>query len=82
MRDVAGGVTPDIVLRSRVSGQNRIYVEVKDSEPLHYDIEDSQIVRYFLHLLGTTTKVSEKGAVDKHGITFWNISPDWQRHST
>ena len=59
MQDLVGGVTPDIVLRSKSSGQNRIYIEVKDTERLgyrHYDIEDSQVVRYFLHLLATTTK--------------------------
>jgi hypothetical protein len=56
MQDLVGGVTPDIVLRSKSSGQNRIYIEVKDTEPLGYGIEDSQIVRYFLHLLAMTTK--------------------------
>ena len=56
MQDLVGGVTPDIVLCSKSSGQNRIYIEVKDTEPLGYGIEDSQIVRYFLHLLAMTTK--------------------------
>jgi hypothetical protein len=64
MQDLVGGVTPDIVLRSPISAQNRIYIEVKDSEPLGYGIEDSQILRYFLHLLATTTKVPEKGEGD------------------
>jgi hypothetical protein len=64
MQDLVGGVTPDIVLRSKVSGQNRIYIEVKDSEPLGYGIEDSQIVRYFLHLLATTRKLPKQGATD------------------
>lgn len=59
MQDVIGGMTPDIVLQSK--GENRIYIEVKDSEPLGYGIEDSQIIRYFLHLLASTTK---KGATD------------------
>lgn len=59
MKDVIGGMCPDIVLRSKSTGENRIYIEVKDTERLgyrHYDIEDSQVVRYFLHLLATTTK--------------------------
>jgi hypothetical protein len=56
MQDLVGGVTPDIVLRSKSSGQNRIYIEVKDTETLGYGIDDSQIVRYFLHLLAMTTK--------------------------
>jgi len=56
MLDVIGNMIPDIVLRSPLSGQNRIYIEVKDTEPLGYGIEDSQIARYFLHLLATTTR--------------------------
>src|SRR6267143_951558 len=59
MKDVIGGMCPDIVLRSKSTGENRIYIEVKDTERLgyrHYDLEDSQVVRYFLHLLATTTK--------------------------
>lgn len=62
MVDVIGGMTPDIVLRSAFSGQNRIYIEVKDTEPLGYGIEDSQITRYFLHLLATTTRFPREGA--------------------
>src|SRR5579863_2612383 len=47
-------IRPDIVLRSQSSGENRIIVEVKVTEPLKYDTAaDSQIVRYFLHLLAT-----------------------------
>src|SRR6266481_4582793 len=56
MGDVIGGMIPDIVLRSALSGQNRVYIDVKDTEPLGYGIEDSQITRYFLHLLATTTR--------------------------
>jgi hypothetical protein len=56
MVDVIGGMVPDIVPRSPLSGQNRIYIEVKDTEPLGYGIEDPQIARYFLHLLATTTR--------------------------
>jgi hypothetical protein len=61
MQDVIGNMTPDIVLRSPLSGQNRIYIEVKDTEPLGYGIEDSQIARYFLHLLATTTRGPKEG---------------------
>jgi len=61
MGDVIGGMIPDIVLRSPISRQNRIYIEVKDTEPLGYGIEDSQIVRYFLHLLATTTRGPKEG---------------------
>lgn len=56
MGEVIGGMTPDIVLRSVQSGQNRIYVEVKESACLGYDTEDSQIIRYFLHLLAVSTR--------------------------
>jgi hypothetical protein len=55
-RDVIGGMVPDIVLRSLKSGQNRIYIEVKETDHLRYDKEDSQIIRYFLHLVFTTKK--------------------------
>lgn len=68
MQDVIGGMTPDIVLRSTLSGQNRIYIEVKDTEPLGYGIEDSQITRYFLHLLATTTRSPKEGADIRRAI--------------
>jgi len=61
MLDVIGGTIPDIVLRSPISRQKRIYIEVKDTEPLGYGIEDSQIARYFLHLLATTTRGPKEG---------------------
>jgi hypothetical protein len=54
MIDLTGGMTPDIVLRSRQSGQNRIYIEVKKTQPLGYGKADSQVVRYLLHLLAMT----------------------------
>ncbi len=63
MQDVIGGMIPDIVLRSTLSGQNRISIEVKDTKRLGYGIEDSQIARYFLHLLATTTR-GPKGGKD------------------
>jgi hypothetical protein len=59
MPDVIGNMCPDIVLRSKATDENRIYIEVKDTNRLadgHYHVEDSQVVRYFLHLLGMTHK--------------------------
>jgi hypothetical protein len=38
MVDVIGAMVPDIVLRSTLSGQNRIYIEVKDTELLGFGI--------------------------------------------
>jgi hypothetical protein len=55
MVDLMGAMVPDIVLRSEGSGENRIYIEVKETTPLAYGREDSQIIRYFLHLLAITT---------------------------
>jgi hypothetical protein len=63
MNDVIGGMTPDVVLRSVASGQNRIYIEVKESSCLGYKIEDSQIIRYFLHLLAVSEE-KPKGIPD------------------
>ena len=56
MREIIGGMTPDIVLRSESSGENRVYIEVKLTQPLNYGVPDSQIVRYFLHLLAMTER--------------------------
>lgn len=64
MRDIIGGMTPDIVLRSKVSGQNRIYLEVKRTRPLNYGKADSQVVRYFLHLLATTERRPSSFEID------------------
>jgi hypothetical protein len=61
MQDVIGNMIPDIVLRSSLSGQNRVYIEVKDTKPLGYGLEDSQIARYFLHLLATTMRSPKEG---------------------
>ena len=63
MLDVAGGMTPDIVVRSKGSGQNRIYIEVKESQCLGYNTEDSQIIRYFLHLLAVS-ELKPNGVAD------------------
>lgn len=56
MIDVAGGITPDIVIRSRSSGRNRIYIEVKLHEEIRGDRALSQVTRQFLHLLATTQR--------------------------
>lgn len=55
MVDVAGGVTPDFVVRSAESGENRIYIEAKGTGGrFERSKVDSQVVRYFLHLLNTS----------------------------
>ncbi len=54
MVEVIGGMTPDIVLRSEVTRENRIYVEVKKTAKMKYCKAESQVVRYLLHLLATT----------------------------
>src|SRR5260370_34382802 len=41
MQDLVGGVMPDIVVRSKSSVQNRIYIEVNAAEPFVYWIEES-----------------------------------------
>jgi hypothetical protein len=51
MPEIIGNTIPDIVIRSKVSMQNRIYIEVKESSQLNYGRHDSQVIRYFLHLL-------------------------------
>jgi hypothetical protein len=56
-QDLFGGITPDLVLRSRISGENRIVIEVKKtSDFTHKELDASQVLRYFLHLLATTNK--------------------------
>ncbi len=64
MVDVIGGMTPDVVLRSSVSGENRIYIEVKKTGPLGYGRADSQVVRYFMHLLATTRRKPASALAD------------------
>jgi hypothetical protein len=64
MQDVSGGMCPDIVIYSKRTEENRIYIEVKATSRLGYGIEDSQIIRYFLHLLVTTKKTPNKGGSD------------------
>jgi hypothetical protein len=54
MTEISGGMTPDIVLRSKNTRENRIYIEVKLNRPIGFGLADSQITRYLLHLLATT----------------------------
>src|SRR5258708_23206593 len=64
MQELMWNKIPDIVLRSRISAENRIYIEVKYSRSLSDGIVDSQVVRYFLHLLAMTRKVPKPGEKD------------------
>lgn len=60
MIEIIGGMRPDIVLRSKSSTENRIIIEVKETEPLRYGVHDSQVIRYFLHLLAiSSSKVGQ-----------------------
>jgi hypothetical protein len=60
MQDVSCRICPDIVIYSAKTRENRIYIEVKDTRELGYGAEESQIIRYFLHLLVTTKKGAEQ----------------------
>lgn len=64
MLEIIGGMRPDIVLRSKASSENRIYIEVKKTKPLGYGKADSQIIRYFLHLLATSHSKPSIAGVD------------------
>lgn len=56
-KDLFHLITPDIVLRSPLSSENRIIIEVKRTSSFtHVEAEASQVLRYFLHLLATTNK--------------------------
>lgn len=60
--DLFGNLTVDIVIRSRRAQDacgNRMIIEVKDKDDLHYGIPDSQIVRYLLHLLVTSVEKAD-----------------------
>lgn len=54
MVDIIGGMTPDLVIRSETSGENRIFIEVKQRARLGHDKNACQLTRYFLHLLATS----------------------------
>lgn len=60
MPEIIGGMTPDIVLRSKASGQNRIIIECKGTDKLNYGIVDSQVVRYFLWLFAMTERAADR----------------------
>ncbi len=62
--DLFGGITPDIVLCSKRSGQNRIIIEAKIHAALtRTETHESQVLSYFLHLLVTSDR-KPKGIVD------------------
>lgn len=77
MRDIAGGMTCDIAVRSRLSGENRIYIEVKRTQPIGYGKVDSQVVRYFLHLLGTTHREPIPRTPDMRRAMILAAPPGW-----
>jgi hypothetical protein len=63
LKDLVEGKRPDIVLRSLRPVENRIIIEVKEKQGISGKA-DSQLICYFLHLLGTTRKVrDEKGEI-------------------
>lgn len=85
--DVSGGMTPDIVLQSSLSRQNRIIIEVKSDAHFGYTRQASQITRYFIHLLSTTTEKCSHGNKIKRAVilatpTAWHRNhknhEDWQ----
>ena len=59
MADVIGGMIPDIVIRSVSSGQNRIYIEVKEKAFIGRTSHESQVLRYLLHLLCSSTNCAD-----------------------
>lgn len=77
MVDIIGGMIPDIVLRSKASNENRIYIEVKKTQRLRYDKVDSQIIRYFLHLLATTQSRPLGGTDDIRRAVLLAAPPSW-----
>lgn len=89
MVDIIGGMTPDIVLRSTTSGENRILIEVKQHARLGHDEDACQLTRYFLHLLATSTQ--SKGQDIQRAVILaapeaWFEDPtnagDWERFTS
>ena len=80
MQDVSGGMCPDVVIYSKITDENRIYIEVKDTSRLGYGIEDSQIIRYFLHLLVTTKKIPSKEESDIPRAVLLCAPSRWFKH--
>jgi hypothetical protein len=68
MPEIIGNMTPDIVLRSKASGQNRIIIECKGprEKQRRYGIADSRFVRYFLWMLTMTE--SRRGHDIRRGV--------------
>ncbi len=69
LQDISGGSTPDLVLRSDKSGENRVIIEVKKEKGrFHSDKECPQIARYFLHLLVATRRcpAEQDGCTARH----------------
>ena len=80
MQDVSGGMCPDVVIYSKMTDENRIYVEVKDTSRLGYGVEDSQIIRYFLHLLVTTKKILSKNGPGMQRAVLLCAPSQWFKH--
>ncbi len=78
MVNVIGGCTPDLVLRSALSNENRIYIEVKATAPLGYPT-GSQMVRYFLHLLAMSQE-HPPGVDDVRRAVVLAASSSWLRN--
>jgi hypothetical protein len=77
MVDIIGGMTPDIVLRSSLSGENRIYIEVKNTAEIGYGKAESQVIRYFLHLLATSHKTPPGVSSDIHRALILAAPSSW-----
>lgn len=78
--DISGNMTPDLVLRCARDGDNRIIIEVKCHSGLNYDKHDSQLVRYFLHLLATTHQRKDNPAAIRRALILaapasWFLTP-------
>ena len=82
MPEIIGGMTPDIVLRSKASGQNRIIIECKGTteKQSRYGIADSQFVRYFLWLLTMTE--SRRGQDIRRAVLLAAPSPWFMNNET
>lgn len=77
MVEVIGGMTPDVVLRSKLSGENRIYIEVKKTRPLGYGQVDSQVIRYLFHLLATSHSMPPHAPDDLRRAVLLAAPPSW-----
>jgi hypothetical protein len=82
MEEIIGGMTPDLVVRSKASGQNRIIIECKGPKEKQrsFGIADSQIVRYFLWLLAMTE--SRRGQDIRRAVLLAAPSPWFVNRAT